>query len=123
MKNNSFGNAEQDDLWNALTQQAYKDGTLNETLTANKNLTVKDIMDTWTLRKGYPVLQINRTGSQLRLTQKWFLLNPLNNAQNNLTEYNQYKWYIPFTYTTKNLKDFDFEKRPIWFKKDDAQCI
>ena len=117
LKANAYGNAEQDDLWAALTKQAHEDGTLN------RSLTVKEIMDTWTLKKGYPVLQINRNGTQLKLTQKWFLLNPLNNAQNNLTEFNQYKWYIPFTFTTRKLRDFDFESKPTWFKKNDAQRI
>jgi glutamyl aminopeptidase len=80
-------------------------------------------MDTWTLQKGYPVLQIDRNGTKLKLTQKWFLLNPLNSAQNNSIEYKKYKWYIPFTYTTKKIQDFDIESRPNWFNKNDAECI
>ena len=40
--------AEQDDLWRYLTEQAHKDKTLPQ------DLTVKTIMDTWTLQMGFP---------------------------------------------------------------------
>lgn len=38
--------AVQDDLWDALTQQAHEDGTLD------RAITVADVMNTWTLQKG-----------------------------------------------------------------------
>jgi aminopeptidase N len=77
----------QEDLWDELTLQAHADNTLEE------SLFLKDIMHSWTLRKGYPVLQMDREGDRLILTQKWFLLNPLNKVQNeNITEYNEYRW-------------------------------
>ena len=37
-----------------MTEQAHIDGTLEQ------NYTMKEIMDTWTLQMGYPVLNINR---------------------------------------------------------------
>ena len=46
--------AEQDDLWFYLTSQAHIDGTLPE------DVTVKQIMDTWTLQMGYPVVTVTR---------------------------------------------------------------
>jgi aminopeptidase N len=46
--------AEQDDLWHHLTQQAHKDGTLPE------DVSVKAIMDTWTLQMGFPVVNVKR---------------------------------------------------------------
>jgi aminopeptidase N len=107
-------NAEQDDLWAFLTAAAREDGTLIDTVS------VKDIMDTWTLRKGYPVVTVARTGNQIRLTQKWFLLNPLNTIQNT-PEYNEYKWYIPFTFTTKDELNYDFETAPRWFMPEQPQ--
>jgi aminopeptidase N len=100
----------------ALTEQAYEDGTLD------RSFTVKDIMDTWTLKKGYPVVNIDRTKStEITISQKWFLVNPLNTVQNNLTEYNKYKWYVPFTYTTKNVRDFNFESKTTWLKPTDTE--
>lgn len=49
-----FSNAEQDDLWNSLTEEAHRVGSLD------KNITVKEIMDSWTLQTGYPVLKVSR---------------------------------------------------------------
>ncbi len=102
----------QDDLWDELTKQARRDGTLDA------SLNVTEIMNTWTLQKGYPIVDVKRTNdNKLHLSQKWFLLNPQNKIQFT-SEYDKYRWYIPFTYTTKIELDFDFEKRPIWFVKD-----
>ena len=50
----SFKAAEQDDLWSHLTSQAHVDGTLPD------DVTVKQIMDTWTLQMGYPVVTVTR---------------------------------------------------------------
>ena len=41
MKKYAYNNAKQDNLWEEMTTQAHKDGTLD------KSLTVKEIMDTW----------------------------------------------------------------------------
>jgi len=49
-----FSNAEQDDLWSSLTEEAHREGSLAQ------NMSVKEIMDTWTLQTGYPVLKVVR---------------------------------------------------------------
>lgn len=54
LKKYQYNNAEQDDLWQSLTEQAHSDGVLS------KELTVKAVMDTWTLQTGYPVVTIQR---------------------------------------------------------------
>lgn len=100
----------QDNLWDALTQQALIDGTLDQ------NLTVKQIMDTWTLQKGYPVLTVSRVGNQLRLTQSY---HP-NNISNSKS--NQPRWYIGFTFTTRQQLNWDIETKPIWFRPDQSEC-
>lgn len=54
MKSTSaYGNAQQDDLWQALEEQANIDKVV---LPA----TVKQIMDTWTYKMGYPVVKVVR---------------------------------------------------------------
>lgn len=60
-----YSNAVQDDLWEYLTTAAEDDGTLPE------GVTVKMIMDTWTLQMGYPVITVTRTpdGTSATLTQ------------------------------------------------------
>jgi aminopeptidase N len=54
-----FSNARQDDLWQQLTLQAHQDGSLP------LHMTVKDIMDTWTLQTGYPVVTVTRNYSNV----------------------------------------------------------
>lgn len=54
LKKHRYGNAAQDDLWNALTQEAQAARVLP------RNITVKMIMDTWTVQTGYPLVTVTR---------------------------------------------------------------
>ncbi|CAK1540897.1 unnamed protein product [Leptosia nina] len=66
---NSYKNAEQDDLWEELTEEVQKEGGLT------RNVTVKEVMDTWTKQTGYPILTVERDYSDKSLTisQKRYL--------------------------------------------------
>ena len=57
--------ASQDDLWSFLTEQAHRDRTLTA------DITVKQVMDTWTLQMGFPVVEVRRdyAGRSAQLTQ------------------------------------------------------
>ena len=115
MNRYKYKNAKQDNLWEELTKQAHLDETLDS------SLNIKDIMDTWTLQKGYPVVYLDTKYSTdnetiISIKQNWFLLNNLNKTN----ETNKYKWYIPFTYTTSNELNFNFESKPIWLKPNDS---
>lgn len=70
----SYSSATQNDLWDALTAQAHRDGALPA------DVTVKDIMDTWTLQTGYPVITVTRDygAGSARVHQQRFLLRQLN---------------------------------------------
>ncbi|XP_040569866.1 aminopeptidase N isoform X2 [Lepeophtheirus salmonis] len=105
-----FDAAEQDDLWRHLTEQAHIDEKLPKTVT------VKNIMDTWTLQMGYPVVTITRNYelNTLSLTQERFLLNT--NGKSNDTH--NYSWWIPLTFTTPG-RDFDNTYNEAWLKKDE----
>lgn len=54
LNRHKFSSTEQDDLWEALTEQAHEDSVMA------KNMSVKTIMDTWTLQTGFPVVTIER---------------------------------------------------------------
>lgn len=112
LKKYKYGNAVQDNLWQELTHSGHQDQTLDS------SLTVKQIMDTWTLKKGYPVVNIKRNSDTLHVTQRWFLLNPLNKIVKT-HGYHRTKWFIPITFTTDQEKDFQFEKKPLWLKPHD----
>jgi aminopeptidase N len=117
-----MANAVQDFLWEELNIQAQADSRLDS------SLSVKQIMDSWTLKKGYPVVHVSRLEASnnqsyynsLRVTQKWFLLNPLNKAQYK-SNYTSVRWYVPFTFTTKDELVFDFESKPYWLKPNENE--
>ena len=57
--------AEQDDLWEYFTAQAHLDKTIPA------DVTIKTIMDTWTLQMGFPVVSVTRdyTSNEATLIQ------------------------------------------------------
>ncbi|XP_025198945.1 aminopeptidase N-like [Melanaphis sacchari] len=99
-----FANAEQDDLWNSLTEEAHRQGTLD------KNLTVKQIMDTWTLQTGYPILKVIRdySADTITLSQERFLTIKSNGTDKKSC------WWIPLTMTTSTKSDFNQTKAKSW---------
>ena len=81
----------QDDLWQALTDASHRLKALEPIRT------VKEIMDTWTLQMGFPVVTVRRSYSgkpneEVYLSQKRFLLTDDNVEDNSLqTEEHQYR--------------------------------
>lgn len=53
----AYSSAVQDDLWESLTEAARKKGRMLE---GGKPSSVKEVMDTWTLQEGFPVLTVIR---------------------------------------------------------------
>lgn len=99
-----YSNAEQDNLMEYLTEQAYKDGTLNE------QLTVKQIMDTWTLQTGYPVITVRRDCAKGKayLKQDRFFKDITSKEKDDNC------WWVPFSYTTEKELDFDNATPKLW---------
>lgn len=73
-----------DDLWNSLTQAQV----------SPEHQSVSDMMNTWTLQKGFPLVTVSRKGGQVTLTQEHFLLSADNSTRTPSL------WYIPVTYVT-----------------------
>ncbi|KAL7640964.1 UNVERIFIED_CONTAM: hypothetical protein RMT77_008101 [Armadillidium vulgare] len=112
----AFKSAVQDDLWRHLTQQAHKDKTLD------KNLTVKEIMDTWTLQKGFPVLNVvtdDRNGTAT-LTQERFLLSK--NASSSNTS-DSYRWWIPISFASESNPNFNVTNPKFWLSPNESRKI
>ncbi|XP_019878515.1 aminopeptidase N isoform X3 [Aethina tumida] len=97
LKEHEYGNAEQDDLWKALTDEAHKQRALPD------NLTVKAIMDSWTVQTGYPVVNVIRDykGKTAKLSQKRFLKDVSPKDQEKSC------WWVPITYSTKSVPHFN----------------
>uniref|UniRef100_A0A674F1T0 Leucyl/cystinyl aminopeptidase n=1 Tax=Salmo trutta TaxID=8032 RepID=A0A674F1T0_SALTR len=71
-----------DDLWNSITQV--------QVLPQQES--VSDMMRTWTLQKGFPLVTVSRKGGEVTLTQEHFLLSTDN------TTHTSSLWHIPVTY-------------------------
>ena len=120
----SYSAATQEDLWTHLTDQAHKDETLDS------DITVKEVMDTWTLQMGYPVLRVRRDSDGTALLQQVnrlsryyktfktfvtfqerFILNldgPTTNDEH------IYMWYIPINYATQDDPNFNISTPECW---------
>jgi len=102
-----YSAAVQDDLWRHLTEQAHRDGTLR------KDLTVKAIMDTWTLQTGFPVVTVTRNYDQntAEIEQSRYLLDK--------DQESKYSWWIPITFTEPGPAiNFNDTTNDLWLAKD-----
>jgi aminopeptidase N len=89
IKNNMFGNTVSDDLWDSIS------------LVSNKN--VKNIMNCWIQQKGFPIISINCSNTDIKLEQTQFL--KLGSKQNKIENP---LWIIPLNILT-NCDD-NYEK-------------
>jgi aminopeptidase N len=98
LKKHTYANAKQDDLWAALTEVAHSRQDLP------KELSVKEIMDTWTLQVGYPIVHVERNydTNSAELTQSRYL-----SDRDRTRDDTDFCWWIPLTYTNSEKKDFN----------------
>ena len=108
-----FKAAEQDDLWHYLTMQAHEDGTLD------KDVTVKQIMDTWTLQMGFPVINVDRNydDNSAKVTQERFLAIKGQKAED---DDHDYKWWVPLNFAAPG-EDFTDTRATHWLKPDEGR--
>ncbi|XP_050343236.1 aminopeptidase N [Nymphalis io] len=100
-----FGDAEQRDLWSALTNAAREKNAFDAD--------VGVVMDSWTLQTGFPVLTITRdykSGSITFRQERFVLIN------DTLDEHNSSVWWIPISYTTASEKDFESTRPKLWLR-------
>ncbi|XP_030759010.1 aminopeptidase N-like isoform X1 [Sitophilus oryzae] len=101
-----FGNADRDDLFDSLTEEAHRSGALLP------NETVNEIMSTWTEQAGFPVINVvpDYVKNTLKLVQKRFLLN-------NPKPSDDTRWWIPISYTSSSLTQNNLDTKPkIWLR-------
>ncbi|XP_043934235.1 aminopeptidase N [Protopterus annectens] len=88
----AYGNTIYDDLWTQLQK------AVDAQTAVSLPKTVKQIMDTWTLQMGFPVVTINTSTG--KVTQKHFLLDPTSTVSQR-SEFN-YTWIVPITSMTSS---------------------
>ncbi|KRT78825.1 Peptidase, partial [Oryctes borbonicus] len=110
LKEHKYNNAEKDDLFKSLTKEAH-----NRAMLPN-NLSVKTVMDTWTLQTGYPVIHVERNydDGTATVTQERFFKDANHTKDSS-------KWWIPLTYTTASEAAFDDIKVKRWFPAEDDE--
>uniref|UniRef100_A0AC11ETG8 Endoplasmic reticulum aminopeptidase 2 n=1 Tax=Ovis aries TaxID=9940 RepID=A0AC11ETG8_SHEEP len=67
-----------------------------------KNVELKEMMATWTLQKGIPLVVVKREGRSLRLQQERFLSGVSKEDPEWGTLQERYLWHIPVTYSTSS---------------------
>jgi aminopeptidase N len=97
LKKHEYANAVQDDLWNSLTASAHEEQSLSSAIS------VKDVMDTWTLQVGYPVIDVKRDydTNSATITQTRYLSDRYS-TRSDL----DFCWWIPLTYTFGDNRNF-----------------
>lgn len=128
LKKFSYSNANQNDLWNSLSE-ASRDpegavvilGLMKEQ-TTKAGLNVAEIMNTWTLQKGFPYVTIERayegvpgTRDLIRATQNRFLQDmPEAREAADVS----YRWWIPISYA-KAGGNFSETEPKFWLSPED----
>ncbi|MBN3301039.1 ERAP2 aminopeptidase, partial [Amia calva] len=113
----SYKNAKSDDLWNTMADTSsetdFSSGAFCYTSSHAKNkaerytcekLGLKEMMDTWTLQMGLPVITVERTGRQVRVRQERFLKGVLQEDPDYSLLQSGYHWQIPLTYITSGSR-------------------
>ncbi|KAH8295316.1 hypothetical protein KR018_009945, partial [Drosophila ironensis] len=103
----AYGNMDRNDLWKMLTLHGHELGTLP------KDLSVKEIMDSWITQPGYPVVNVERRGADLVLRQERYWL-----PTRNLTDTS--RWFIPITFETDELHKGD-DIPTHWMRSQDEE--
>ena len=98
---NAYSNANQDTLWRYLTEAAVEAGVFLE------GNTVKQVMDTWTLQTGYPLVTVDLTAGVVTASQARFLLNPEAEAEE------ENLWWVPVSHCSPG-GDWDTTAPRVW---------
>lgn len=109
----SYQSATQDDLWMALTLEAQRSGVFDN------SMSVKEIMDTWTLQTGFPYIQVTRNyeDNKINFEQRRFVLMETNSTDVQMNEKDPL-WWVPITYTTERESNFTVTKPSHWMKAE-----
>lgn len=110
LKKYKYTNAEQDNLWQALTEEAHKHDALEQ------NVTVKHIMDTWTLQTGFPIITVTRDyeKNSAEVRQQRFLTE----KSPGKAPFKETCWWVPLSYTTAQELNFNTTEPKTWLECD-----
>lgn len=108
-----YGNADGDDFFAALQEAA------TEAQRDDLPTTVKGILDTWTLQKGFPIVEVIRqygSSGTIRFTQQRYV-STTRNIDDGLT------WWIPISIATKSQTNFETTTPDYWLPKGETTAL
>jgi aminopeptidase N len=104
---NSYKGASQDSLFEALDTTIDQFSRRSEVLPPVPGVTVKTIMDTWTLQTGYPLVRVSRAGGLVTLTQENIITIQPNNS-----------WWVPIKLVTQENPVFTSHTTNFWLSPE-----
>ncbi|XP_021076862.1 leucyl-cystinyl aminopeptidase isoform X2 [Mus pahari] len=105
LHNHSYAAIQSDDLWDSFNE------------VTDKTLDVKKMMKTWTLQKGFPLVTVQRKGTELLLQQERFFLSMQPEIQASDTSH---LWHIPISYVTDGRDYAEHRSVSLLDKKSDV---
>ncbi|KAL4660238.1 thyrotropin-releasing hormone-degrading ectoenzyme [Arapaima gigas] len=102
-----YGNAARDDLWNKFSEALKRVG---------KDINIKEVMDCWTLKMGYPVVTITKNESldnTVSISQEHFVYDIDAKIRNPELFNVSFQWQIPLTFAMGNSSHISSES-VIW---------
>jgi len=108
LKRRMYQSATREDLWEALTEQAQEDSLWHS------DMSVKTIMDTWTLQTGFPLITVTRDYEKktVFISQRRFMLG--NNSDDDSL------WWVPLTFTHMPQPDFVNTRPSHWLRAEQS---
>ncbi|XP_065352030.1 aminopeptidase Ey-like [Cloeon dipterum] len=121
LKTHQYDNAVEDDLWASFEQQLRDDSARNSSRTDEvpRDATVKEIMDSWTLQTGYPVIHVMRNYEEgsAELWQNRFVTDWLGRSSDD----RESLWWVPISYTDPSNALLDMSTKPrFWMNTSNA---
>ncbi|XP_014472136.1 PREDICTED: aminopeptidase N-like [Dinoponera quadriceps] len=112
LNTHQFSSATSDDLWNALQ------AALDESDVPHNDYILKDVMDTWTTQRHYPVLHVirNYDTGEVILKQEHFRPDMETDEKETI---DGDKWWIPITFATQSSPDFFNTVPTHWLRPQD----
>lgn len=104
LRDHSYKSTRSDDLWDSMNK------------VKNETVDVKELMKTWTLQKGFPLVTIKRKGKRVNLQQEKFVHDT---ELENQTLRSRYVWQIPLSYTISNGSSLSTSEYLLDKKSDD----
>ncbi|XP_065349190.1 aminopeptidase Ey-like [Cloeon dipterum] len=120
LKTHQYSNAVQNDLWASFEEQSRDDSARDSSRKeAPREATVKEIMDSWTLQTGYPVIHVKRNYEKgsAELWQNRFVTDSLGRS----SEDRESLWWVPISYTDPSNALLDMSTKPrFWMNTSNA---